>query len=163
MRVAIVGAPKTGKTKLLKKSFSDINPSFDNIPQNLTKRSELAIGFPSDYRTEMILAGERLEKMIKSFNYDDCVFTSTILDSLAYARVRQLVDEEVQNDQFLMGRTMALIDIIYHAMLNTFKFDKVIFLPYTGKDEKSLLISGALQECMDHFEVKYENNVQESE
>lgn len=157
MKIALIGAPKTGKTKLGKQIAKDENLTLiDNLPQNLSRRTGIAVGFPSDYRIEIMLAAKRLEEMLVNWE-NDVLMTTTILDSLAYGRIRQITQEETEVDDFEKAKIYNMVELWYHGMLNTFNFDKVIFLPYKGKNETTKFISGALEDTIKHFEVEVEN------
>lgn len=157
MKIALIGAPKTGKTKLGKQIAKDEGLTLiDNIPQNLSRRTGIAVGFPSDYRVEIMLAGKRLEEMLVNWD-NDILMTSTILDSLAYGRIRQISQEETESDDFEKAKIYNMVELWYHGVMNTFGFDKVIFLRYEGKDDRNKFISGALEDTIKHFEVEVEN------
>lgn len=156
MKIAIVGAPGTGKTKKARELAKETGYSvIDNIPQNFSRRTKLAIGFPSDYRVDMILAGERLEKILDNWN-NDIIMTSSILDSLAYARVRQVLLDDTETDEFELQKGLDMLGIFYHATMNSFGYDKVYLMEYKKKDEMNLLIQGALEETLEHLGVEFE-------
>jgi cytidylate kinase len=144
MKIAIVGAPGSGKTAFAKKIAKEYDiPVYDNEAQKFTKRTNFIVGLGTDFRIETMLFAQRLETASKYWEKDG-VFTQTLIDSLAYQNIRRELalraisdsDEEIQ---YQIDRETALTTIFGEAFLKSFRYDKIyhlkMFNDTTDKEE----------------------------
>ena len=132
MRIAVIGAPGAGKTAFARKLAKEHGLKFiDNIPQRFSKKNDLPVGLPSDFRTELMLLAERLGYYFKN---KDGVFTSSVLDSLAYQGLNKelfYLSAEDPNDPDFLSEFQMQSDVtsaFLAAFAKTFTFDHYYFL-----------------------------------
>jgi hypothetical protein len=138
MKIALVGVPKTGKTKLAKKYKADGYIVLDNVPQKFSKRTGNMVGPYATWYVNAMLAGVRLTNEYE-LRDEDFVATTTLLDSLVYAlwaayRMEGLDPENITLDminQSYYFTTLYMSRLVEEA----WNYDKVIFLPYKGSDD----------------------------
>jgi GTPase SAR1 family protein len=168
IKVALVGAPKSGKTRLANKlKKSDGFEVVDNIPQKFSKATDLVVEPGVDYRIDLALLGLRYLEYNKAAHKDKSfVMTTTYLDSLAYSGyafermdyerivsspdpVESLLDIDTNPHYFC---TVIESKIIADSWL----FDKTIYLPYAGKNEVYQKVDSYLQSMLERYGLEYE-------
>lgn len=140
MKIALVGPPKSGKTKYASGLKQDGYLVVDNIPQKFAKATGLAIGYDVGYRVDHALNGLRFAEYYKaSAKTDKFVMTTTFLDSLAYgymgfeAREYDLLVETGGDPEIILGEAEKYPNFVGVLLLtqffrNTWLFDKTIVL-----------------------------------
>jgi AAA+ superfamily predicted ATPase len=133
MKIALIGAPGSGKTAFAKKLAKEYGiPVYDNEAQKFTKKTDIIVGLASDFRVELALLGERIQNAYKYWE-EEGVFTQTILDSFAYQNIRREfgMRSYTENDiEFVsnLEREEGLTKIFAEVFLRTFKYDKIYHL-----------------------------------
>lgn len=87
MRIAILGAPGAGKTKLARRLAKEFDLTLvDGYTQRLQRSTDLALGPWATYRENYMVAGARLaaEAKVK----DNYVVVGTVIDTITYAIVK---------------------------------------------------------------------------
>jgi GTPase SAR1 family protein len=134
MKIAIVGAPGSGKSAFARKLSKELNiPVFDNEAQKFSKRLGFALGIGADYRTELMLLGHRLENTYKNWETEG-IFTQTLVDSTAYQNIRKELNSA---NIFQKSELFHILDqekefhmtvLFAEVLLTTFNYDKVYHL-----------------------------------
>ena len=143
MKIAIVGAPGSGKTAFAKKLSKELGlPVFDNEAQKFAKKANVIVGFGVDYRTEIMLLGERIQNALKNWEQDG-IFTQTLLDSVAYQHLRNqfaqkniLVKIEDQDVIIENEKEKFLTALFAEIFIQSFNFDKIYHLKMFDDVEK---------------------------
>lgn len=149
MKIALVGPPKSGKTKYAKALKEEGYLVVDNIPQKFSRATGLAVGFDVGYRVDHALNGLRFAEYYKAAaKTDKFVMTTTFLDSLAYghigfeSREYDLLIEQGGNPEIVLGESEKYPNFIGVLLLtqffrNTWLFDKTIVLTPKNLDPES--------------------------
>jgi len=161
MRIILVGAPNSGKEDLaieLADLLSIDKLTFRRIKEGHTMILDepLAYGLDADYRTETLVAIERTFDMQRK---DSCVFTHSLIDSVAYSalRLQRMLDWGGVRDETLM--TWACTAQQNGNLLrDSFRHDFVFFLTKdydTKKEKEQIILQESLEEVMDAFEIPF--------
>jgi hypothetical protein len=87
VRIGLIGAPETGKSKLARALAKKLDiPVVDNYVQRLQKKTDLALGPWSSYSELIMVAGHRMAEE-ERVGHDGRITVGTMVDSLAYAAV----------------------------------------------------------------------------
>lgn len=133
MKIALIGVPGAGKTKLanvLKKELS--LKVVDNYVSKLEKDIGFSLGYNAGYMLNVLIAAKRWELECKAG--EDRVTCGTIVETACYVATWATdIGEHVTQDDYVLDRmyartTMDLTTLFY---LDTFKYDKVFYLPLT--------------------------------
>lgn len=155
----IAGAPGTNKQQVADKLRDFLNEgecadTCYEVVEDMTARHDFT--FLSDYREDLLLSAHRATRLVRDRNL---IFTHTLLDSLAYAGVH--VQDLFKNDQ-ANAPDIARWSIVFDASLqmlvdsfNPVSDHGVLLIPYTGDDETSRDLDGALHEVLDTLELRY--------
>lgn len=158
MRIVIIGPPDSGKRELakkLKKKYKGI--SLSDSPEDfyisLFKSEEKApaVGFLSDYRSELFLASYRACDMMMN---DDKIFTHTVLDSMSY--ILTILSIKIQNES-LTNEWADCFTFFPSLIRDSFKSDVVIRMPYVVDEDNDLttVFNSSQDFILDTFDIKY--------
>lgn len=138
MRVAILGAPGVGKSKLARAIGKEHDLTVvDNYIQRLQKKTDLALGPWCSYSEHFMVAGHRLAAEY-AVGFDKRITVTTIADTLAYASMKSDVvmkdtDEERRALFLRVQSSMQGLGLIYSE---TWDYDISFYLPYSEKEKK---------------------------
>lgn len=163
MRIGILGAPGTGKSKLARALGKEYDLTVvDGYVQRLQKKTDLALGPWSSYSEHFMVAGERLANEYK-VGPDKRITVTTIIDTLAYAAVKSDVTmhqgPEAARATYLVAQ--AAIQGLTMMFNETWDYDVAFWLPYTDEQirEKSgtweLALDSAYPTMIESFGVPY--------
>jgi hypothetical protein len=158
MKVALVGAPKTGKTKLAKEMANERYKVVDNIPQKFARKTGLLLGENADHRVNFALAGFRYAEQVS--NGANLILTTTVIDSIFYStlgieKFELKEGEDPSADLFVAPYYFTTLYLLNHFRVS-WDFDKTVFLPYTGKDETWKGRDDIYIKIMEQLGVEYE-------
>lgn len=155
MRICVIGAPKSGKTKFAKKIANEKNVKvIDGLPQKYVKKTGLALGHLSDYRVDVMFVGNILENEYKHKD-EGYVITSSPLYTLAHFvfKANFIEDSEEEKLMRLLWPSALLNQIINDSLW----YDEIYYLPYKGKDEMSQQIDKAVRQVF--FDQKINDRI----
>lgn len=154
MKVCVIGASKSGKTKFAKKIATDKSLQLvDNLPQKYIKKTGLALGHLSDYRVDMMFVGNILENEYK-YKEEGYVITSSPLYTLAHFVFKA---NFVGNDEDKMMRLLWPSALLNQIINDSLWYDEIYYLPYQGKDEINQQIDKAIRQVF--FDQKINDRI----
>jgi hypothetical protein len=154
MKVCVIGAPKSGKTKFAKTLAKDKNLNLlDNLPQKYIKKTGLALGHISDYRVDMMFMGNILENEYK-YKDEGYVITSSSLYTLAHFVFKA---NFVGDDDERMVRLLWPSALLNQVINDSLWYDEIYYLPYKGKDEINAAIDKAIRQVF--FDQKINDRI----
>lgn len=154
MKVCIIGAPKSGKTKFAKQKADEINVKLiDNLPQKYIKKTGLALGHNSDYRVDMMFMSNILENEYKHKD-DGYVITSSALYTLAHFVFKA---NFVGNDEEKMMRLLWPSALLNQVINDSLWYDEIYYLPYKGKEEINQEMDKAIRQVF--FDQKINDRI----
>ena len=148
MKIYLVGAPSTDKTKLA----SAVQAAAPYLKLFVTPDDPdgPALGAQADYRTEMVLA---VDRMRASMDSNDWIFTGSLIDSVAHTAVNFTARSSYLNADETALHLMTS-HVIAAMLRDSFKHDYVFFLP-GHSDEFGEEIEIGLQAVLDTFGLSY--------
>lgn len=154
MKVCVIGAPKSGKTKFAKKIATEKELHLiDNLPQKYIKKTGLALGHISDYRVDTMFVGNILENEYK-YKEQGYVITSSPLYTLAHFVFKaSFVGDDEERLMRLLWPSALLNQIINDSLW----YDEIYYLPYKGKDELSEQLDKAIRQVF--FDQKINDRI----
>jgi len=156
MKIALVGVPKSGKTKLAKELKGD-RTIIDNIPQKFQRQTGVLVGLDADARVNTALASLRWVEQLKAG--DNYIATTTILDSIFYSVWAMGAYEFSQNHTFedLFNQPYYFTSTyLMDYFRKSWDFDKTILLPYKGKDEQWVVREGIYRSILEKYDISFE-------
>ena len=154
MIYTLVGAPGTKEDVALRlREFLNEGECADSCFKIVQDEAhESTGGFLADYRVELMLATQRA---CKKANDDNVIFTHSLVDSTAYAALRLsgLLNEDPNSPNLPMwGVTF---DACLGMLIDGWKSDVTLFVPYKGEDEDARDLSKALTDILDSLPINY--------
>lgn len=162
MRIGILGAPGSGKSKLARTLAKEFDlTAVDNYVQRLQKKTDLALGPWSSYSELFMVAGQRLaeEEKVKT----DRVTVGTMVDTLVYAAVRSDVTmhRDGSDRQAVYLAAQAAMQGLSLMFTETWDYDICFHLPYTDEQKRKkqgtweAAVDGAYLTVIESFQVPY--------
>jgi hypothetical protein len=151
MRIVLVGAPNSGKSRLAS-VLTQKNQSMKRSapPQDLDKimGKELAYGMFTDYRVELKLAVDRALEMER---LDHAVYTHSLIDSLAYtARRLNRIANHGGISEDLAVSWVNVLELVSSLAIDSFRSDFIFFVQGGNVEQYE-----ALREVLDAFQLSY--------
>lgn len=147
MKYVIVGAPGTGKRKVAEKLEAHLKDSLaihfiDQDPD---------LGFLADYREELLLAAQRA-----TYSSSDLIFYHSLIDSMSYTSLRLtgLMNHDPTN-QSEIGRWSIVFDACLSMIVDGYKADKTLYIPYQGDDQDSKDLDEALRATLESLKIDH--------
>lgn len=145
MRIILAGAPGSGKSKILQQLPEELIAA----PDRADGEERLQTGDLADYRTELAIAVSRVEQ-------EDGVAKHSLLDSVAHTAVR--LDRMIRNKSVSdkeLGRWIATAQLVVMLLQDSFKYDKVFFIPGNDGTEFAEQIEIALKALLEESQTNY--------
>lgn len=150
MKVLVIGASGTGKTKFAKSLGRKHKLKvFDDLPAKFIKKTELALGPISDYRTDFIFVSDILMTEYKNKDID-YVITSGPL----YAYAHLLAQAKLINKDEKLMEYIWLLVTMSRIALDSLWYDEVYYLRYKG-DENTFeyAVDESIQNAIKEFNL----------
>lgn len=146
MRILVIGAPKSGKTKFAKAKAEERGIKLlDNLPKKYITKTGLALGRISDYRVDVMFAAHTME-LENKHKEDGYVITSGPLYTLShFAMKANYVDTE---DQDTLNRILWTSVFLSQVVQDSLWYDEMYYLPYEGNDEYSRALDKSIRQIM---------------
>lgn len=134
MKIALLGAPKSGKSKFAKalaKELADVAELkvIDNYVNKLSKRSDTAMSHFASYIPNLMVATERVA--LENAAGDNFITCGTIFDTISYTvlhgRAASKFADEAQAEAARASATLGAMGML---VADTFKYDYAFYLPY---------------------------------
>lgn len=154
MKICIIGAPKSGKTKFAKQKASESKIKLiDGLPNKFIKKTGLALGHLSDYRVDIMFMSNVLENEYKH-KEDGYVITSSPLYTLAHFVFKA---NFVGKDEEKMIRLLWPSALLNQVINDSLWYDEIYYLPYKGKDEINIHLDKAIRQVF--FDQKINDRI----
>lgn len=138
MKIAILGAPGSGKTKFANRLAKSLRTDeglkirvIDNYAQRIQKSSGLALGPWASYSENFMVAGERMQ--LESAQKADYQITcGTIIDTIVYAMVKSDVifhNDSDQERRYVYAHAQGAVNGLSVWYTETWNYDIGFFLP----------------------------------
>ena len=168
MRVGLIGAPGSGKSKLGRLIAKEYEITLvDNYVQRLQKATNLALGPWSSYAEHMVVAGHRYAAEEK-VGPTDRVTAGTMIDTLTYAMVKSDVEfqygtknnTEKERIAAMYASAQAGIRGLTLFLTETWDYDLSFFLPFSDDAAKkadpwSLALDNAYPAVIESYNPPY--------
>lgn len=131
MKILLLGAPGSGKSKFAKKIAKEKKLKIlDRLPEKYIKRTDLPLGELSDYRTDFMFISDLLLKEHK-LQEEDYVITAGPLYSYCHFAYRSnfIKNEQTKFDLLWIMLAMSRIG------LDSLWYDEIYYLPYKKEEE----------------------------
>ncbi len=159
MRIGLIGAPESGKSKLGTK-LSDVLglPCIDNYAEELSDQTDIWIGQGSTYIPNLLVALERLKREFNTSTKDGRITCGTAVETISYcalhsSRVKEdSSPEEIDIDAVQAAVVMNAINLM---MNDNWRYDFVFYLP-NKVDRKGLReLDYAIREVLATLSIDY--------
>lgn len=154
MKIALVGVPKTGKTKFAR-NFVKENRNFaliDNIPQKFSKDTGLAIGIFASPVINFALAGQRF--YVEAKTRTKFITTTSVLDSVVYSTFGIILYKELED--LSNSEYQFTASYLSGYFLDGWSYDKTYYLPYRGKDQNMIELDRMYRDALELRGIGYE-------
>lgn len=170
-KIALVGAPETGKTRFARKLKKDHGFNVvDNIPEKFSRATDLLIGPEADYRVDIALFGIRFQEYYRARERgEDFVMTTTVLDSLAYTSLGfeyseydrvilagQPEEDSLDANNFPFFYNISMITKLFR---DSWLYDETVYFPVSSEvdpDSDYGKLDSYLRTVLDNHGVAYE-------
>lgn len=152
MKIALAGVK--GKTKLARQIAKEEGCNvIDNIPQRFVKQTSVLVGPHASPQVNTVLAGLRFVEEYKNRD-KNFVSTTTVLDSIVYSAYGFIISNEYKR----LDTSEYEFTVTYLAgwLLEHWNFDKVIFLPYRGRDKDGRELSDLYERSLETANLAFE-------
>lgn len=131
MKILLLGAPGSGKSKFAKKIAKEKDLKvFDKLPENYIKRTGLALGEISDYRSDFMFVSDILLKEFKN-QEENYVITAGPLYAYAHFAYKSNFINNDQKKFDILWMMMAMSKIAIDSLW----YDEIYYLPYKKEEE----------------------------
>lgn len=151
MKILVIGAPKSGKTKFINSQIKE-NPTLknlDNLPKKYVKRTGLALGRISDYRTDIMFVSHTLEQQYKNKDNDYIISSGPL-----YAYAHFIVKAKLAASDEKAAALIWPAALLNRMVLDSFWYDNAYYLPYNGNNSDSILIDEAIRQSIKDLGLK---------
>ena len=152
MRALVIGAPKSGKTRFANKFGKERNVKvFDGLDKKFIKKTELALGELSDYRTDFMFVSDILALEYKN-RKEDYIITAGPLYSYLHFLFKAGFNE---NDKALL-ENMGPLMMMASIALDSLWYDEIYYLPYKKDEEDtfSFYIDKGIKDTIKEFKLE---------
>jgi hypothetical protein len=148
----LLGAPDTNKQDIAEKLRAYLNEGYDIVQDLALDYPNGDFGFLADYREELLLAVHRATRSVKD---QDLILTHSLIDSVGYAglKVKDLLEQDDTNPDVI--RWGATFNVILQMLMDGFKVDHLLYIPYEGDDSNSIDLDAALVDILDTLDMDY--------
>lgn len=146
MRICVIGAPKSGKTKFAKAKAQELQIKLlDNLPKKYITKTGLALGRVSDYRVDVMFSSHILE-LENKYKEDGYVITASPIYTLAHFALKaNYIDND---DQEGVNRVLWSSIFLAQVVQDSLWYDETYYLPYKGKDEYNQALDKSIRQVM---------------
>lgn len=159
LRIALVGAPGSGKTELAEQLQKALPPRscliVDNYVTELTERTNIAFSHYANYLGNCQVAIERHNAEVHqaTYNPETVVTCGTILESTIYAALHALAN--AKTDGGLQDKRAQITMLWLGVMANdTWQYTHAYYLPYDGSDDWELIVDEHIDEAAESLGIK---------
>ena len=131
MKILVIGAPKSGKTRFANKIGKEKNLKiFDGLDKKFVKKTDLALGELNDYRTDFMFISDILMLENKHQDDDYVITAGPFYSYCHFACKAGLLD----NDEKKMDLLWVMLAMSRIA-LDSLWYDEIYYLPYKKEEE----------------------------
>lgn len=151
MKILVIGAPKTGKTRFANKLARENNIKlFDRLPQKFIKKTDLALGEICDYRADFIFVSDILQLEYKNKEQDYIITAGPLYSYCHFLYKANFTDPSEKTFEYLwIMMTMSKI------ALDSLWYDDIYYIPYKKEDDTfSFYIDQAIKKTIKEFALE---------
>lgn len=143
-KILVLGVEGSGKTTFARKLAKENGYRLiDDLPRKFIKRTDLAIGFVSDYRADLMFMFDSLEKEYK-YHSENYIITTSPIMTYTFFVYKTILSSKDNYDTERMLHYLPAGALAAKVAVDSFWYDQAFRLPYKGKDERL----GFLDECL---------------
>jgi hypothetical protein len=154
MRFVLVGAPDTGKAKIIREVSERSTHRVSYSDSMYSSQADYAVGYLADYRMELALAVERVFQAADDLGINShVIYSHSLLDNVAYSAIRLISLRDGGASEYTLEKWRALVTIIAVMCRESFKSDHIFFLH--SDDEEQATLENALLTVLDSFNLDF--------